>query len=215
MPLGAQRLLALLALEDGEVDRVTATERLWPDSCKRRAAANFRSALCRGKHAGSATLIDCVGPRLQLAQPVGVDLYEVLKKARQIVDSSLSAPDAPGHQEIIDGLSRELLPTWSDDWLLPERARWDQVRLHALETLAQQFLKVQNYLAALESALAAVAIEPIRESAHRLVLKVHIAEGNSACAMKHYHRYRRLLEHELGVKPSRQMVELIHPIASV
>lgn len=215
IPLGAQRLLALLALEDGEVDRATATERLWPDSCKRRATANLRSALWQGKRAGSATLIDCVGPRLQLAQPVSVDLYEVLKKARQIVESSLSTSNEPGHQGIIDGLSRELLPAWSDDWLLPERARWDQVRLHALETLAQQFLKVQNYLVALESALTAIAIEPIRESAHRLVLKVHIAEGNSACAMKHYHHYRGLLERELGVKPSRQMVELIHPIASV
>jgi DNA-binding SARP family transcriptional activator len=215
IPLGAQRLLALLALEDGDLDRAAATERLWPDSCKRRATANFRSALWRGKCAGSALLIDCVGPRIQLAQPVSVDLYEVLKKARQIVGSSLSVSDQLGHQETIDGLSHELLPTWPDDWLLPERARWDQVRLHALETMAQQFLKVQNYLAALESALAAVAIEPIRESAHRIVLKVHIAEGNSACAMKHYHRYRGLLERELGVKPSRQMVELIHPIASV
>jgi DNA-binding SARP family transcriptional activator len=214
IPLGAQRLLALLALEDGEVDRTTATERLWPDSRPDRAAANFRSALWQGKRAGSATLIDCVGQRLHLASLVRVDLHELLRKARQIVESSPSASGDPGHQEIIGGLSRELLPTWSDDWLVPRRVRWDQVRIHALEMLAQQFLTIQNYLAALEAALAAVAIEPFRESAHRLVLKVHIAEGNSACAMKHYQRYRRLLEREIGVKPSRQMVELIHPLAS-
>lgn len=215
IPLRAQRLLALLALEDSELDRATATERLWPDSCKARAAANFRSALWRGKRAGSATLIDCVGPRLHLAPPVRVDLHELLREARQIVEPSPCTSGGPGHQDIIVGLSRELLPSWSDDWLLPERARWDQLRLHTLETLAQQFLAAQNYLTALEAALTAVAIEPIRESAHRLVLKVHIAEGNSACAMKHYHRYRGLLQRELGVKPSRQMVELIHPLTSV
>ena len=213
IPLGAQRLLALLALEDGEVDRVTVTERLWPDSRQGRAAANFRSALWRGKRAGSATLIDCVGTRLHLAPPVLVDLHELLRRAREIVGSTHCASDL-GHQKVIYGLSRELLPAWSDDWLLPERARWDQVRLHALETLAQQFLTAQNHLAALEAALAAVAIEPIRESAHRLVLKVHMAEGNSACAMKHYHRYRGLLQRELGVKPSQQMVELIRSLAS-
>lgn len=215
IPLGAQRLLALLALEGGEVDRATATERLWPDSRQGRAAANFRSALWRGKRAGSATLIDCVGPRLHLAPPVRVDLHGLLRQARQIVGSPPCASGDPGRQEIIHGLSRELLPTWSDDWLLPERARWDQVRLHALETLAQQFLTAQNYLTALEAALAAIAIEPVRESAHRLVLKVHIAEGNSACAMKHYHRYRGLLQRELGIKPSQQMVELIRPLPSV
>lgn len=215
IPLGAQRLLAMLALEDGEVDRATATERLWPDSCKARAAANFRSALWRGKQAGTTILIDCDGPRLHLASTVRVDRRELLYKARQIVESSLPASDDQGHHDIIDGLSRELLPSWSDDWLLPERARWDQVRLHTIETLAQRFLAAQNYLTALEAALAAVAIEPIRESAHRLVLKVHIAEGNSACALKHYQNYRGLLQRELGVKPSRQMVELIHPLTSV
>lgn len=215
IPLGAQRLLAILALQDGQLDKAAATERLWPDSRKDRAAANFRAALWRGKRAGSVTLIHCVGQRLHLAPSVRVDLYELLRKARQIVEPSPRTSEGPGHQEIIDGLSRELLPTWTDDWLLPERARWDQVRLHTLETLAQQFLTAQDYLTALEAALAAVAIEPIRESAHRLVLKVHIAEGNSACAMKHYHRYRGLLQRELGVKPSRQMVELIHSLTSV
>jgi DNA-binding SARP family transcriptional activator len=211
IPLGAQRLLALLALEDGTIDRVTATGLLWPDSRQGRAAANFRSALWRAKRVGSVTLIDCVGPRLHLAPSVRVDLHELLRRSRQI-GSSRCASGGPDCQAIIDGLSRELLPTWSDDWLVPERARWDQVRLHVLETMAQQFLTAQNYLTALEAALAAVAIEPIRESAHRLVLKVHIAEGNSACAMQHYHRYRGLLQRELSIKPSRQMVELIHPL---
>lgn len=215
IPLGAQRLLALLALKDGEVDKATATECLWPNSRQGRAAANFRSALWRGKRVGSATLIDCVGQRLHLAPPVRVDLHELLRQARQIIGSSPCALGGPGHHGIINGLSHELLPTWSDDWLLPERARWDQVRLHALDTLSQQFLTAQNYLTALEAALAAVAIEPLRESAHRLVVKVHIAEGNSACAMKHYHRYRGLLQRELGVKPSQQMVELIRPLPSV
>jgi DNA-binding SARP family transcriptional activator len=215
MPLGAQRLLALLALEDGVIERATATERLWPDCGKRRAAANFRSALWQSRRATSAPLIDCTGPRLRLDLRVQVDLHEVLRKARHIVGSSLSASDGPGHQEVIDSLSRELLPAWSDDWLLPERTRWDQVRLHTLEMLAQRFLTSQNYLTALEAAFTAVAIDPIRESAHRLVLKVHIAEGNTACAMKHYHGYRGLLHRELGVKPSRQMVELIQPLVSI
>lgn len=212
LPLGAQRLLALLALEDGVVDRSTAIERLWPDSPRGRAAANLRSALWRGRHAGAATLIEGVGPRLHLASSVQVDLHELRQRARQIAIGTATDPE--GYENIISGLSRELLPAWSDDWLLPERERWDQVRLHALETLAQQFLSSENYLSAMEAALAAVGIEPIRESAHRIVLKVHVAEGNSASALKHYQRYRALLQLELGVTPSRQMDEIIHPLAS-
>lgn len=212
VPLGAQRLLAMLALEEGEVDRARATERLWPDSCRSRAAANLRSALWRGKRAGDTTLIDCAGPRLRLASPIRVDLHELLRRVRQIVGPSPYTVGIPGHQEIINGLSRELLPTWSDHWLLPERDRWDQVRLHALETLAQHFMKSEDYLTALEAAFTAISIEPIRESAHRVVLKIHIAEGNSASALKHYQRYRGLLQRELGISPSRQMDELIQPL---
>lgn len=215
IPLGAQRLLAMLALEDGEVDRSTATERLWPDSCRSRAAANLRSALWRGKRVGNMILIDCTGPRLRLASPVSVDLHQLLRRARQIVGPAPCTVSIPGHQEIIDGLSRELLPTWSDDWLLPERDRWDQIRLHTLETLAEHFMTTENYLTALEAAFTAVSIEPIRESAHRIILKIHIAEGNSASALKHYQRYRGLLQRELGITPSRQMDELIHPLTSI
>jgi DNA-binding SARP family transcriptional activator len=216
LPLGAQRLLALLALEDGgTLDRLTATERLWPDSCRDRAAANLRSALWRGKRVGDTPLIDCAGPRLRLARPAQVDLHESLLRARQIVGNSPFTLSSAGRQEVIDSLSRELLPSWSDEWLLPERDRWDQVRLHALEALAQHFLTTESYLTALEVALAAVSIEPIRESAHRILLKIHIAEGNSASALKHYQRYRGLLQRELGVAPSRQMDELIHPLAPV
>jgi len=108
-----------------------------------------------------------------------------------------------------------LLPSWSEDWLLPERERWDQVRLHALETMALQYLAAEDYLTALEVALAAVSVDSIRESAHRIVVKVHIAEGNSASAIRHYQWYRGLVQRELGVTPSRQMDELIHSCVPV
>jgi DNA-binding SARP family transcriptional activator len=117
------------------------------------------------------------------------------------------------HAEISAALSQELLPDWCDDWLLLERERWDQARLHALETLARQLMSTERFLPALEAALVAVAIEPIRESAHRAVIEIHLAEGNSACAMKHYQRYRGLLHRELGVAPSRRMIRLIEPLS--
>ncbi|MFD8726316.1 hypothetical protein ACFV2H_52615 [Streptomyces sp. NPDC059629] len=36
-------------------------------------------------------------------------------------------------------LSQVLLPGWDDEWLRLERERWDQLRLYALEALAQHF----------------------------------------------------------------------------
>ena len=83
-----------------------------------------------------------------------------------------------------------------------------------METLARRLITVEKYLPALEVALTAVAIEPIRESAHRTVIEIHIAEGNSACAIKHYQRYQSLLQRELRVLPSQRMDRLVRTLGS-
>jgi DNA-binding SARP family transcriptional activator len=212
MPLGAQRLLAFLALANGSVHRAVASERLWPDCNPARAAANLRSALWRGRRIGDVALIECNGSRLQLAPTVQVDLKVALEESRRLTETG-RADGSADIDHFIPALSRALLPHWMDEWLILERERWDQIRLHTLEGVAQSLMGVGRYLPALEAALAAVAIEPVRESAHRTVVEVYIAEGNAACALKHYQRYRGLVQRELGVSPSRQMIKLVQPLA--
>ena len=207
--LGAQRLLAYLALEDGAVHRVVAAQRLWPDSTLRRAAANVRSALWQGRRVGTEAVIECLGPRLRLASSVVVDLHEVIRQVEAVLEL---LPAAPSPSRLEERLALELLPDWSDDWLTLKRDRWDQTRLHALERLAKHLLDEERFLDALQTALGAVAIEPIREAAHRIVIEVHIAEGNVASALQHYNRYRALLQRELGVAPSPRMAGLVHAL---
>jgi DNA-binding SARP family transcriptional activator len=212
LPAGAQRLLALLALQDGPMHRSMAAERLWPTCSRTRAFANLRSALWHGRRVANRSVIESAGSHLSLAPAVQVDQRQALVAARAITGGD-NPQILNRHAEISAALSQELLPDWCDDWLLLERERWDQARLHALETLARQLMSTERFLPALEAALVAVAIEPIRESAHRAVIEIHLAEGNSACAMKHYQRYRGLLHRELGVAPSRRMIRLIEPLS--
>lgn len=219
LPLGAQRLLALLALRDTGTHRAVAAELLWPDSRPGRAAANLRSALWRARRIGETTVIECAGPRLRLVPAVDVDQRSVLLQAREVTDLAdtpvgVSGVGVAGHVELVGAFSRGLLPDWMDDWLVLDQERWDQVRLHALETLARKLISAEKYLPALEAAFAAVEIEPVRESAHRTVVEVYLAEGNSACALKYYHRYRGLVQRELGVAPSLRMTRLVHQLVS-
>jgi len=207
LPLGAQRLLALLALREGGVHRVTAAERLWPDSTPGRAAGNLRSALWRSRRLGEASVIECVGPRLYFSPSVDVDLRTVQRHVRDVLEGDVVV-SGRNSEGLVAALSRELLPDWSDDWLILERDRWDQVRLHALEAVAERLLSREQYLDALQAALAAVAVEPIREAAHRIVIEVHVAEGNAGSALQHYQRFRADLQRELGVAPSPRMTRL-------
>ena len=216
LPLGAQRLLGLLALQEGPVHRVAAAERLWRTCVSARASANLRSALWQVRRGVGATVVESGGSQLRLAPAVQVDQRSTLSDVQVITNSRGGvAPDLLSrHVEIIKALSQDLLPDWSEDWLVLERERWDQVRLHALETFARQLMSAERYVPALEAALRAVSIEPIRESAHRTLIEIHLAEGNSACAVKHYQRYRGMLYRELGVAPSRRMARLIEALST-
>jgi DNA-binding SARP family transcriptional activator len=209
LPLGSQRLLALLALQRVGIHRMAAGESLWPDSSPPRAAGNLRSALWRCKRIGDTTAICTAGSQLRLASAVCVDLQQVRSWCCQLSHPRPSRDAAEKVTFLVEMLSRQLLPNWSDDWLFFERERWHQFRLCVLENLAAQLQIEGRYLDALQTALAAIALEPIREAAHRLVIQVHIAEGNTASALKHYVRYREFLQRELGVVPSPRMDQLI------
>ncbi|MDA3625223.1 BTAD domain-containing putative transcriptional regulator [Saccharopolyspora sp. WRP15-2] len=207
LPRGAQRLLAFLALQDDGAPRVTAAERLWPDCSPDRAASNVRSALHHAKQAGGQ-LIDRIGPRLQLSPAVRVDLNEVWQRANRLFEPDTATHLPNSSNGIVNDLCRELLPDWSDDWVLAHRDRWDQLRMHALEVLARHSLEREEYSAALQTALTAVTIDPIRETAHCIVMEIYIAEGNLGNALKHFQSYRSVLHREIGAAPSRRITEL-------
>jgi DNA-binding SARP family transcriptional activator len=81
--------------------------------------------------------------------------------------------------------------------------------LHALEALAQTLTELGRYSEAADAALAAVAGEPLRESAHRTLIAVHVAEGNPSEALRQYERYRAMLGEVLNLAPSPKMEELV------
>ena len=70
-------------------------------------------------------------------------------------------------------LSDDILPEWSEEWLLSTREWFRQVRLHALEALCGRLCREARFGEALEAGLAAIACEPLRESSHRAVVRAH------------------------------------------
>jgi DNA-binding SARP family transcriptional activator len=108
-----------------------------------------------------------------------------------------------------DALRGDLLPGWYDDWVLLERERLRQLRMHALEAVARRLGEAGRYGDALQAAYAAMRAEPLRESAHRIVIRLHLAEGNVCEARRAYEQFRVLLADELGVQPSEQMARLV------
>ncbi|MET9959377.1 BTAD domain-containing putative transcriptional regulator [Streptomyces sp. NPDC006326] len=204
----AQRLLALVGLRSC-VSRTVLAGTLWPEATEARARGSLRSALCKLPH-GDRRLVICCRNTVSLVDSVTVDARVLADTALRVVRSP-GAPGVTGVEAVPAVLfgDGELLPGWDEDWVLLERERLRQLRLHALDALANGLAREGQHALALETALTSVRTEPLRESAHRAVVAAHLAEGNVHEAVRHYVAFQRLLHEELGVPPSALFARLL------
>jgi DNA-binding SARP family transcriptional activator len=203
LPRAVQRLIAHLCLS-GRPPRAAIAGHLWPDVPEDHAHGSLRSALWRLQKVAPG-LVEVTGGALSLAAQVRVDVRELGEWARRVRDPRSCLADV----KIPDvGFCGELLPGWYDDWVLLERERLRQMRMHALELVTARLAAAGRYADALEAAYVAVRAEPLRESAHRAIVQVHLAEGNVGEALRIYERFREMVADELGVRPSEHMTRL-------
>lgn len=199
VPEGSKQLLAFIAMRRRRIERRQAAGALWPLGDEERAAGNLRSALWRLRRAG----IDVVAAdkwSLVLDADVLVDLHTMEQWATRLIEGRPAGPDLVILPSVADAL--DLLPGLYDDWALIERERVRQRILHALEALSERLAAAGRYADAIEAAMLATSAEPLRESAHRTLIKAHVAEGNLTEARRSYLAYKALLRRELGVVPS-------------
>jgi DNA-binding SARP family transcriptional activator len=197
-----ERLVAYLGIRAEPVGRHAAAAELWPACTSIRAAANLRSALWRVSGDRLGGLITASPHSLALAPGVTVDLRELSDQLQAAADGTVA----------VSMLRQDVLPEWPEEWLISTREWFRQIRLHALEALCHRYRTTDRLGAALEAGMAAVAADPLRESAHRQLALVHLAEGNFAEALRQYDVYRRMLRTELGLPPSPQFRRLVAPL---
>jgi DNA-binding SARP family transcriptional activator len=186
LPPSAQRLLALLALHKRPLLRPYVAGTLWLDTPEDRASANLRSSLWRLNRPGPSPgrkLVEATNLQLRLAPDMRVDVRETAELAHGLLTASGGCDETEIDLDPAR-LTGELLPDWYDDWVLIERERLRQLSLHALEALGERLLAAKKLGDALEASLAALAMEPLRESAHRLLIKIHLDEGKDAEAIR-------------------------------
>lgn len=203
LPVGAQRLVAMLALR-GRTGRSRLAGLLWPEMVEQRALASLRTGIWRVNQTAPG-LIEAAHGIVQLGLTPAVDVDDLITASRAVLGGA--RPDREGGEPAF--ATGELLPDWDDPWLDQERERLHQLRLHVLEATAEQLAGLGRYGLALEAALAALRTDDLRESAHRAVISIHLAEGNVAEARRAYEHCRRTLRTELGIEPSSSTAALV------
>ena len=187
-----QRLVAFLALR-GPTPRAAVAGTLWPATSDERAMASMRTAVWRLRRVAPELIVQRSGA-IALGPGVNVDVVQLWEAG---------AVDAVGC-----GVLPELLPGWYDDWVVMERERLRHRCLRILEAAAVTAMDRGRPDTALDRALVAAAADPLRESAHSLVIRALIAEGNVDAARRHFTFVRQLFQAHLGFGPSEQLAAL-------
>jgi DNA-binding SARP family transcriptional activator len=199
-----QRLIALLALRGRPVGRLCVAGTLWPDYSTERSLADLRTALWRINQS-SRQVIAATPSLLVLDAGIEIDMRNLVAFAHRLTRPGIASDTLDLDSVNLADLVGDLLPGWYDDWVQDEREWLRQTRLHALEALARRLSASGRHADAIQAALAAIRLEPLRETAHRSLIEIHLADGNWSEASRQFQRYWKLLREELGVEPSDSM----------
>ncbi len=95
-----------------------------------------------------------------------------------------------------------------DDWLCQTTSRLEHLRLRILDRLSDHFFAVGDLDASLELARRALESDPTNENLHYRVMQVLIEMGELQQAVQHFETTEKLIQKELGVTPSPQLIAL-------
>jgi SARP family transcriptional regulator, regulator of embCAB operon len=216
----ARHIFVILVVERNRpVARDELADALWPHGLPRTWAAALRGVVSKVRAfltaAGlpeSAAAYDGFGAyQLHLPPDVVVDIefaYSAMETAEQMLCEGNPARAIALAEYARAVAVRPFLLDAQGRWVDGVRDRLREVLLWALCVLSEGYAQRGRYQLAARTAEDAITLEPFRERAHQLLMRVHAAAGNPAEALRVYDRCRRLLDKELGIYPAAETAAL-------
>jgi len=214
LAIGRRHMLALLAIlaEAGAaVSRRRLGEMLWPETDE----ATVRARLRRVVHRIGGT----IGRRAIKASgdTIALDRNRITVDSRRYVtlaEDALRRSDGDALEDaarlyagpFLDAFELPDSPDF-DDWIIARRSELERLQMRVLRELAEAAASKWQIDRALAAALRLLALDPFRESSHRLVMRLHARAGDGIALEASYAECVRVLDAELGTKPSAETQE--------
>ena len=99
-----------------------------------------------------------------------------------------------------------------EDWLLMERSRFNDIAFPVIERHAAFLLKSGQRERAGEMAGRLIALDPLREGSHRLLMRILAQSGQRAAAIKQFNLLSEMLRNDLDVDPDSETCQLLEDI---
>lgn len=223
-------LLAYLVLNaDRPISRSRLAGMLWPDVSDQAATGNMRNAIFYLRKALSRPIPEdatepipflLAGQDTLQFNPASRYWLDVAEFEKQVARSEKLC-DPEDRQDLIDTLeSAAALYSGSfldglytdspifDEWISLEYDRFQELALNTLQRLAEDSEAVGDFHRMQTHARRQLEIDPFLELAHRQLIRALALGGHQGAALAHYKSCQALLEKELGVGPSCEMVSL-------
>ena len=192
------------------------TELFWPDDDYDASRHKLSVALSwlrqqfepPGVPDGSVLITDRLCARLNpAAGATDVAVFEqTLEQARSETSADARRVTFERALEVYRG---RLLPGFYDEWVLPEQRRLESLYLEARRALVETLERTGDYPAALRCAVQGLAIDPLDESQHALLIRLYLATGQRLAALRQYDELTRLLQEEFGTGPGAEVTALV------
>ncbi len=195
-------------------------ELLWPDSDLEAGRTNLSVALNAlrrqmeppGVPAGSVLVADRSQVRLHPAA-CATDVEEFDRAVRAAESAKEPQPRIALWIAAIEVYRGDLLPTFYEDWILPERDRLRNAYLVALRSIVRECAEARQFDRAIAYAHRIIRADPLREEPYRNLMRLYRAVGHPEEALRQYQELTRLLEKELQTAPSAATRELAQEIS--
>lgn len=214
----AAALFAVLARHPGRrQDRERLTALLWPDSPTDAARTSLRQSLKQLRQALAADdgqIVKTEGDTLSLdSDSVDVDVARFECAYRSADHGDLADLARVYRGDFLEGFSSVADPF--DEWVELERM---QLREQAADALSRFFDEDADQAQSrhlIQLAVRLLALDPLREDLHRLLMRFYLNDGRRAAALVQYRSCCAVLKQELGVEPepaTRALYQEIHEV---
>ena len=204
-------LLAYLALNPGQrCTRDRLATLLWSDRGEEQARHSLRQAVLSLRKAlddedGSILISD--GDRLTLdPEAIAVDVHAFERMAASPTREALEQAGELYVGDLLDGIDAR--SEGFDEWLAAERARLRDLAADVLQRLTQIYMEGGEWDAAIEAAHRLLALDPLREEGHRILMRLYDRTGRRSLALRQYRICEETLRRELDVAPAAETIRL-------
>jgi TolB-like protein/DNA-binding SARP family transcriptional activator len=208
----SRALLAYLALKRGApVPRQTLLGLLWGSRSEDQARASLRqtlSALRKELGPLSERFLITFNDSVSLeAAGVWVDVHALDAAIQNPATATLESVAILFRGDLLEGL--ELSEATFDQWLLAERERTRSQMLRVWHAMVNEQEKNNRIEDAITNCAKALALDPLQESMHRLLMGLYMKQARHDAALAQFEHCRRTLANQLHAMPEQATLELV------